>query len=227
LLGTALPSIISCLSGASSVTITDHPSSPALTTGVIRHNVDQNVFGRHLKRVTETPAMSDLVVDIFGYTWGTTTMYLPDQYGKPAPPTPAEHPDTAASFDRIIVADCLWMPSQHGNLVKTLLHHLTPPRHGPNGIGGSALVVAGFHTGREVVRQFFETATGEWKLEEDEEERDDEQDDADLEVRGRLKAAEIFEVDVDGRRRPWLPVRPGEDKDQAKRWSVCAVLVRR
>ena len=45
--GTALPSIISALSGAASTTITDHPSSPALTTGAIEQNVKVNVLERN------------------------------------------------------------------------------------------------------------------------------------------------------------------------------------
>ncbi len=116
------------------------------------------------------------------------------------------------------------MAAQHGNLVKTILHYLTPTSEHSGGCA-CALVVAGFHTGREIVRHFFEVATGDWQVTK---EQDEEEDDSEIaEVRGRLKAAEIFEVDVDGTRRPWLPVRPGENKDQAKRWCVCAVLVRR
>ncbi|EXJ80341.1 hypothetical protein A1O1_08485 [Capronia coronata CBS 617.96] len=200
--GTALPSLICALAGAASVTITDHPSSPALTSGAIEQNVRDNVLKRRRKRTT-----SITNVDVFGYTWGTSKMYLTSHYGKPAP----SQPD---SFDRIIIADCLWMPMQHVNLVKTILRYLesSPTAPAPSSSPSSqqhqpddqacVFVVAGFHTGRGIVRHFFK-------------------------VQGRLRAAEIFEIDVSGIRRPWLPVREGETKEQSKRWCVCAVLVRR
>jgi len=163
------------------------------------------------------------VVDVLGYTWGTTTMYMSNQYGKPAPRQPS-----GASFDRIIIADCLWMPSQHVNLVKTVLHYLDSDSDSsaPDACA-CALVIAGFHTGRGIVRHFFDVATGDYP---DEEEREAQKDDPDPEleaVRGQLKAVSIFEIDVGGTLRPWQLVRPGEDRHQAKRWSVCAVLVKR
>jgi len=168
------------------------------------------------------------VVDAFGYTWGTTNMYLPSQYCKPTP-------QQLGTFDRIIIADCLWMASQHVNLVKTILAYLSlPPLSSCSRSEDScALVVAGFYTGRSIVRHFFQVATGEWKDQDQEstgnshgteEEREDQELSS---VQGRLKAVEIFEVDVNGTRRPWVPVRLGENKEQAKRWCVCAVLVKR
>ena len=105
-----------------------------------------------------------------------------------------------------------------------------------------ALVVAAFHTGREIVRQFFEVATGQYTFRtldaEDDGgkcihaiteaggEGDDENGELDK-VKGRLRTAEVFEIDVDGLRRPWKPVRVGESIEAAKRWCVVAVLVRR
>ncbi|KIW27062.1 uncharacterized protein PV07_06841 [Cladophialophora immunda] len=247
--GTALPSIIAVLSGSLSATITDHPSSPALTTGAIEQNVQRNVVER-LKwpeaagaRASTSPLCSSTTlmpnrgspaVDIFGYTWGMAKMYLPSHYGKSAERQPKD-------FDRIIIADCLWMPAQHVNLVKTILHYLCQEPSQPVSPAEScALVVAGFHTGREIVRHFFEVATGEFNLpprppstELGEDHKDklgkkDEDGDPDRqEVQGRLRAAEIFEIDANGLRRPWEPVRPKEDNDQAKRWCVVAVLERR
>lgn len=114
------------------------------------------------------------------------------------------------------------MPSQHANLVKTILHYLDAAQ--PD---ACALVVAGFHTGREIVRNFFHIATGEWENEKVDKEEAEEEDPELREVQGRLKAAEIFEIDVNGTHRPWQPVRIGEDKHLAKRWCVCAVLVKR
>lgn len=177
------------------------------------------------------------MINVFGYTWGTSKMYLPHHYGKPAPGD-----QQPSAFDRIIIADCLWMPSQHVNLVKTILQYMDPAPHtssssttspagssnNTNSNNNCALVVAGFHTGRGIVRHFFEVATGEWRDENEDNGGEAQDEDPELvEVQGRLKTAEIFEIDVNGVQRPWQPVRKGETKDLAKRWCVCAVLVRR
>jgi len=89
------------------------------------------------------------------------------------------------------------------------------------------------------VRQFLEVATGEYILplsednsemenKEEEEKPNQQGEDFDSQVvKGPLRAAEIFEIDVDGLRRPWEPVRDGESKYTAKRWCVVAVLVRK
>lgn len=140
------------------------------------------------------------------------------------------------------------MPNQHANIVKTVNTYLQQGLASTFEESGSetvpcALVVACFHTGRRVVAQFFQIATGSKTgiltrgnnasnqfsahPEEDEEDTEDEDEDADVEaVRGTLRAAEIFEVDVDCNVRGWLPERPGESREQAKRWCVCAVLVK-
>ncbi|KIX98052.1 uncharacterized protein Z520_06131 [Fonsecaea multimorphosa CBS 102226] len=255
--GTALPSIIAALSGALSVTITDHPSSPALTTGAIEQNVQRNIVERlgppeaeaavadsgtsTAPTTSRSPATvrmsksdSAVVVNVYGYTWGTTTMYLPSHYGKPAPGRQSQR-----GSDRIILADCLWMPSQHVNLVKTIFHCLRPEQEEPLESSAShgadqscALVVAGFHTGREIVRHFFEVATGDYRIPSPPP-SSSEIDARDIDRYGKkdesacLRAAEIFETDVNGLRRPWEPSRPGETEGQAKRWCVVAVLVRR
>lgn len=72
-----------------------------------------------------------------------------------------------------------------------------------------AWVVAGFHTGREIVASFFETA-----------------------VRVGLVVEEIYERDVNATgdmgevRRNWMPVREGEDAGNRARWCVVAFLRR-
>ena len=208
-----------------------------MTTGAIEQNVKVNIFERDKRKdpdanfdaetamVAASPTLTASghlgEVSIFGYTWGTTKFYSPSSYGKPSSlqdPSP----------NRIIISDCLWMPSQHTNLVKTILHYLDDSR-----TYNCALVVAGFHTGREIVRQFLEIATGEYKLlsftegEAEEVKGQDDENTHSAEVQGRLRAAEIFEIDVDGLRRSWKLVRTGETKEAAKRWCVVAVLVRR
>ncbi|KIW47065.1 uncharacterized protein PV06_02675 [Exophiala oligosperma] len=286
--GAALPSIIAALSGAKSVTITDHPTSTALTMGAIEQNVHTNLrlptsgvrpsTDTTNPQVPEDPAFrntstpqaplenqdqttqsdvsqrqtlpmkpkTESSVSVYGYTWGTTTFYLPNTYGIPVP-------DQPSSFQRIIIAECLWMHEQHVNICKTILDYL--PRHDdghddPDPVGDSsscALFVASFPNGREIVRRFFDIATGEEDIfspaqaqsqnevqanddDVDDEHDEDDDDDDDEEVRsvkGKLKAVEIFEVDMNGVRRAWAPRRAGEDKYIANRWCVCAVLVRR
>ena len=296
--GTALPSLIAALSGAKSCTITDHPSSPALTTRAIQNNVEANLHRpdraspasraeRDDEEVTQTRQSLRMegIVQVLGYTWGTSIFYLPDKYGKPACPSA-----TPTSFDRIISADCLWMPSQHINLIKTILHFLPVEKskasalrpspslgsrnepgenhtHSPNSKRDAgvdipddehkkdvpcALVVAGFHTGRRIVSDFFSLATesqpgltitnggttpcqsssGAESSTDPATANTISLDPASLtpserQACGLLRLASAFEVDVDGHTRAWQKERLGEGKWEAKRWCVVGVLVRR
>ena len=216
--------------------------------GAIQQNIRQNVLNRNektekndeLSKPSE-PTPEDRI-QVLGYAWGTETMYMTESYGKPVSPQP--RPGT---FARIVIADCLWMPSQHVNIVKTILRYLivqeddtdqgtSIPPHDEVTTPQQpcALVVAGFHTGRGTVRNFFGVATGEWDeqaIEEAEQKGKGEEGEAEdpelAAVSGRLKVLEIFEIDVDGNKRLWQQRREGEPKDQAKRWCVCAVLGRR
>ena len=72
-------------------------------------------------------------------------MYGVEAYGKAV--------GTLGRYDVIVLADCLWMPSQHANLLRTIAQALST---GPD---SRAIVVAGFHTGRRIVRDFFDLAT--------------------------------------------------------------------
>ncbi|EEH45322.1 uncharacterized protein PADG_01472 [Paracoccidioides brasiliensis Pb18] len=206
--GAALPSLISTLAGAAEVTITDHPSSPALY-GAIQANVANNI-PEHLRcRVSIQP-----------HEWGILN---PDEVSSHSKENAALHLhpkitspfkfalDNKGSFTRIIAADCLWMRNQHENLVRSLLWFLAPPSPYINEKGaregGVAWVVAGFHTGREVVASFFETA-----------------------VSNGLVVERIWERDVNARNeegevtREWMPVRPREGPENRARWCVVAFL---
>jgi predicted nicotinamide N-methyase len=130
LTGAALPSIIAALAGASSITITDHPFSPALgPSGAISFNVAHNL--------SSSPETSTSTVEIVPHEWGKLSS---DPWAV----------SRKAAYTRIIAADCYWMPSQHENLARTMKWFLAP--------GGIVWVVAGFHTGRESVAGFFATA---------------------------------------------------------------------
>lgn len=196
-IGTALPSIISALCGAVTVTITDHPSSPALTSGAIDANVANNL--RTVRTVTE--------VSVRGYVWGTETIYAADAYGKVA--------GKLGRYDVVMLADCLWMPSQHANLVRAIGQWLDDGPH------CCAIVVAGFHTGRGVVREFFELAISSTAAEPGIGDME-----ADSRKRlPRLKIEQIYEIDVNGQTRDWKRVRSGEGKEETKKWCVVAILV--
>lgn len=177
----------------------------------------------------------------------------------PAPPPdpaslPAGTPLTEKGYPRphkIIVADCLWMPSQHANIVKTIHDFLPEEDNGDGTTGGggekftpSALVVAGFHTGRAIVRDFFALAVGREDPNDTDSGNDGkeasnappppisaqpEPDPTAQSQKQSLTLAQIFETDMEGRRRPWTweRTREGETKWDAKRWCVVGVLVRR
>ncbi|TQB72443.1 hypothetical protein MPDQ_006845 [Monascus purpureus] len=145
--GAALPSLICALSHASRVTITDHPSSPALSSA-IAFNIDHNLSRRHTS--TDIPTTK---VTIEPHEWGTLD-------------TPFAQANKG-TFTRIIAADCLWMRSQHENLVRTMLWFLADNNTevGSQANGSSSTktkarvwIAAGFHTGRAIVASFFDTA---------------------------------------------------------------------
>ncbi|GLB05319.1 hypothetical protein AtubIFM57258_000595 [Aspergillus tubingensis] len=127
--GAALPSVVCALAQASTVTATDHPSSPALS-GAIKFNLDHNLRSPKVSSTSTT-------VTIQPHEWGTLE-------------TDPWAVQNKASFNRIVAADCYWMRSQHENLARTMCWFLAP--------GGRVWVVAGFHTGRAIVAGFFETA---------------------------------------------------------------------
>ena len=92
------------------------------------------------------------------------------------------------------------MPYQHENLAKSMLHMLSPSRE------ARILAIAGFHTGRAKLAGFFDEAVSQG-----------------------LVVEEIYEEDVQGVTREWMPERDGgrEDVTGRKRWLVIAVLKRR
>lgn len=174
--GAALPSIISALAQAAKVTITDHPSSPAFA-GAIDFNIARNIPNPRT------------VIDAQPHEWGALD-------------TPFAQANQNA-YTRIIAADCLWMASQHENLVRTMRWFLD--EKDPS---SRVWVVAGFHTGRGIVAGFFETAT-----------------------RMGMETEQIYERDLnavteDGGevKREWKPAREGEGPENRQRWCVVAVL---
>ncbi|OBT51478.1 hypothetical protein VE04_07746 [Pseudogymnoascus sp. 24MN13] len=104
------------------------------------------------------------------------------------------------SFDVILVADCLWMPSQHKELMKSIAWFLNP--------GGKAWVVSGFHSGREKMAGFYNAA---------------------LLTEHGMEVESIVERDPEGREREWVTERKfeGVTDTERKRWLVISVLRKR
>ncbi len=128
--GTGLAGIVACLSGASEVVITDYPAPEVLAN--IKANITRNV--PESARVAINGATAQCYVQ--GHEWGKLG---------PEDAFAASH---KGSFDRILVADCLWMPWQHESLMKSISWFLSQD--------GKAWVIAGFHTGRPKLAGFFD-----------------------------------------------------------------------
>ena len=180
--GAGLPSVMCVLTGAAKVTITDHPSSPAFYS--IFQNIKSNI----------SSSRSRTVIEIRSYLWGNTSGLIEKNHWLVA---------AKGAYDKVILADCLWMPSQHENLVISILHFLGVNK------GSCAIVVAGFHTGRQVVADFLDLAT-----------TFNCSDSASY----LLQLVEAFEIDVDGHTRDWQPDRISEDKHTLKKWCLVAIL---
>lgn len=94
----------------------------------------------------------------------------------------------------MIAADCFWMDWQHDNLSKSVTHLLSKD--------GLLLAIAGYHTGREKVVNFFDSAIR-----------------AGLETVGPIR-----ERDVEGNERPWERDRGKEDPVERKRWLAIGLF---
>lgn len=175
--GTALPSLLAALLGATRVVLTDYPA-PAVISNLTA-NAARNA------RAELSPSGAVAPVEVEGHSWG--------ELG-----TPLAEANRRA-FHRVLVCDCLWMPWQHENLLRSVEWFLGA---GPD---ARCWVVAGFHTGREKMRGFFDGGR--------------------LAGMG-LEVESIWERDCDGTEREWVLDRGIEDPVGRKRWLVFAVLKR-
>ncbi|KAK1833367.1 hypothetical protein QBC39DRAFT_346648 [Podospora conica] len=182
--GTALPSIMAVLLGARHVVVTDYPSDVIMDT--LRQNVVVNTqpsFAPAGRIVAVEEGGAGVVVE--GHGWGELDTPLAVEY--------------KGRFDRVFVADCLWMPWQHGNLRRSISWFMK------EGAEARAWVVGGFHTGRANMRGFFDAA----EL-----------------AREGLEIERLWERDCDGIDRAWTTDRGIEDPTERKRWLAVAVLKR-
>lgn len=193
--GSALPSLLTALLGARRVLITDYPAPRVITN--LRDNAERNIKSEFsplstlhqlrgcAAKPSTTPRFSPAVAEVEGHAWGDLS-------------TPIAETNHHA-FDRALVCDCLWMPWQHANLARSIDWFLK------NDAQARCWVVAGFHSGRAAMRDFFRPGT--------------------LAGVG-LEVERIWERDVDGVERDWSWDRGIEDPGARKRWLAIAVLKR-
>lgn len=129
--GTGLASIISALSGAAEVVVTDYPTPEILAN--IRGNITRNLKDR-----------ASGAVQVVGHIWGDT--------GAQSALSRDFAEDAAGYFDIVLAADCLWMQGEHRNLLHSLFYFLS------QSAAARVFVVAGFHTGRAILVNFLEGA---------------------------------------------------------------------
>ncbi|RPA80093.1 hypothetical protein BJ508DRAFT_240194 [Ascobolus immersus RN42] len=178
--GTALPSLVSTLLGAKAATVTDYPSEALI--GNIRQNVEMNI-----------PETLRGKVEVWGHCWG-----ILEEQGQAEVEEGIRAPTEwvtvkKGAYDVVLAADCMWMGDQHTNLAKSIHHFLSP--------AGKVLAIAGFHTGRQKVADFFRVCKEEG-----------------------LVLESIVEVDVEGGTREWEESRGWEDPVERKRWLTVGVL---
>jgi len=176
--GTGLAGIVACLSGASKVVITDYPAPEVLAN--IKANIKRNL--PESARIAVDPGASAQCY-AEGHEWAKL---------EPGDEFATSH---KGYFDYVLAADCLWMPWEHQNLMKSISWFLSHD--------GRAWIIAGFHTGRPKMAGFF----------------DEEQ----LAQEG-LEVEKIWERDAEGHEREWVTDRGVEDITRRKRWLVIAIL---
>ena len=144
----------------------------------ILHNISVNVS----ENVTEDVRAQ---VKVIGHEWGKFDNSFADQH--------AQH------FSRVIAADTLWLRSQHSNLRHSISHFLAYSSD------ARAIVVAGFHTGREIVASFFREISSSSLS---------------------LTIEELWEADVENRTRPWMGGDFVESLGERSKWHVVAIIKR-
>ena len=164
---------MSALAGADQVVLSDYPAAEILAN--LEVNAEKNI-----------PHETSSKVEVKGHEWGV----LSDPFSQ----------SHAGYFTRILAADCMWMPWQHQNLARSMLHFLS------HDIDARVWVIAGFHTGRARLAPFFDVVMEEG-----------------------LELEKIWEQDADGVEREWMKERDGgrEDISGRKKWLVVAVLRRK
>lgn len=131
--GTGLPAITAALIGSANVVVASDYDEPQLVRE-LRDNVRRNL--RHLEEEQRRRCK------VVGHIWGKDTEELLDCLPPRGP----------GKFDSILLADCLWDPLSHADLLKTVLSVLVHDGR------ARVNVIAGLHTGREKVTSFIRRA---------------------------------------------------------------------
>lgn len=161
---------------------TDYPA-PELLSNVL-HNIKANLSPENI---------ASSKVTVRGHVWGELDGTPEAQDAKAIPLLSNTH--AGQKFDRIVVADCMWMDWQHENLCASIVHFLEPEH-------GEVLTIAGFHTGRPKVANFFKVCK-QFGL--------------------QLVATELEELDVDGNKRVWDESRK-DDITERKKWLTLGIF---
>lgn len=157
--------------------ISDYPSLELLS------NISEN-----LRRNVTSEVIQQLKISVRGHKWGEVNSSGVNGSTPSIELLTTTH--AACSFTRIIVADCMWMAWEHENLCTSIVHFLEPEH-------GEMLAIAGFHTGRARVANFFR----------------------ECERMGLVLTEEgIIEKSVEGDQREWREDRGMEDVIERKRW---------
>jgi nicotinamide N-methyltransferase len=232
--GAGLAGIIASKAGAKEVVITDYPAEEVLSN--LRGNVERNLTLKERERCvvrrhewgvvpgfddsSDHGSNNEVFKGIVKGSLGKTSEASLEDTGAAQEPekTRSTEPESFPAayhqhFTRLLIADCLWLPSQHSSLHRSIAYLLSPT--------GYALVVAGFHTGRAKMAGFF---------------------DAEALAAVGLEVQSIVEKDPVGREREWRSREGGEsgkggdgreeegrreNLSERKRWLVVAVLRRR
>ncbi|SPO22336.1 related to NNT1 - putative nicotinamide N-methyltransferase [Ustilago trichophora] len=130
--GTGLPSITAALIGDATLVVASDYDEPLLVKE-LRDNVKRNLASAsdHLAKKCK----------VVGHIWGKDTEEVMDCL-----------PRGKKAFDSVLLADCMWDPLSHADLLKTVVKVLNRDR------AARVNVIAGLHTGREKVTSFIRRA---------------------------------------------------------------------
>ena len=180
--GAGLPGILAALEGADLVVLSDYKSPKLLAN--LERNVAENI-----------PAKLNDKVKVEGHIWGQDGSAITQYLLFSRLSLIHRH---RKSFSRIIAADCYWMPDQHNALVWSLTHFLEKSS------AARVFMVAGLHTGRSVISNFFRVAGSRGLVPDD-------------------NGIEEHNV-VNGITRGWEDERGVEDLVERKQWLVVTRL---
>jgi predicted nicotinamide N-methyase len=180
--GAGLPGILSALKGAELVVLSDYESPELLNN--LQRNVKENISEK-----------IQCKVKVEGHVWGQPTKSITQYVRYHDALLIDRHRET---FSRIITADCFWISDRHEDLVRSLCRLLE------RSTTSRIFFVAGLHTGRSVIANFFRVAASQ----------------------GLTPGEDgITEHNViNGCNRPWKEERGKEDTVVMKRWLIVARL---